>query len=980
MEIPDPDGTATLQGGASHNRDLDLAEGEFLRLLVRQHGLDVVLRLLDPDGETMIEVDSPSGPRGLEELVVIATRPGRYRLMVEAPANAEPGEYSVVALDRRLATTADRRWIDADEAYRGGRKSLKAREYTTARDAFRSTLPVWQDLALGHREAATYEQLGKALVRSDGPAAALDAYERAVSWFRILDEQRQLANNLQKAATYDLQLGHTARAIARLQEALPIFKDQNHRRGISLSLSRLGFAYLIYGRPREALDHLRQGLAIAEDLGRASLRASLLTDMGKALLTLHRSQEALERYSQAAELYRQTESSTGLEVALIGIANAAVQLGDPDRAEKELAKAMDALGAEGLPRIHAALLIARSHVHRLREELDEARSVLEQAQTVAEEAEDPQIEAEVLLNRGYLEVKIGSPQRGLGFHDRAFELYENAGQAIGMASSRARAAEALLALDRPEAAWERLEPALKEVERFRAATLRRDHRLSFFGSFRQDYFELARGILLRLHTADPEAGYDRKAFDIDERRRARELLDSLAFRGAEPDIEAAELRDRERHLVQELRDAAGGSSRDVSRETSRVIGELHRLWAQTHPVPLVESSPVTDLDHVQQELLDDATLLLVYSMGKEGSVVWSVTRDKLRHSFLQDRESVESLVRRFNDLLVRWSRHREDERRELGQELSRILLAPVADLLANRRVVIVADGELQTLPFATLPEPGTDGDETFLVRRHEIVFLPSISTLVQLRRLARERPDGRRFAVFADPVFEADDPRVSKPGDTQGAVEAERSQALGRSAEDLSLAFPPVRLPASGDEGRRILELAGGNENLLALGFAASLETFHRTDWERFAVLHIATHAWMHPQPELSGLLLSLVDEQGEPQEGFLPAVEVSRLHLPLDLVVLSACETGVGTALRGEGVLGLAWAFLDAGAARVVSSLWKVSDERTAELMTALYEEYLQHGLSPAAALRQAQLTMSEQPGAMPVDWAGFMIQGDWR
>lgn len=980
MTIPDPDGFTRLQAGVSHLRDLDLAEGEFLRLLVRQQGIDVVLRLLDPGGQTMIEVDSPSGSRGLEELVTIAAHPGRYRLVVIATGDAEPGQYSVEALDRRLATVADRRWIAADEIFRSGRKSLKAKEYTAARDAFRSTLPVWQELGLGHREAATYEQLGNALVHSDGPAAALDAYELAVSWFRLLDERRQLATNLEKAATYDLQLGYTARAIDRLQEALPIFKEQAHRQGESLCLSRLGFAYLTYGRPREALDHLRQGLVIAEDLGRASLQASLLTDIGKALLTLHRSQEALEHYSQATELYRQTETAAGLEVALIGLANAAVQLEDPDRAEKDLDKAMELLGPQGSPRIHAALLIARSHVHRLRQEPDKARRILEEAQTVAKAAEDPQIEAEVLLNRGYLEVKSGSSQRGLELHDRAFELYERSGQTIGMASSRARAAEALLALDQPEEAWKRLEPAIDEVERFRAATLQRDHRLSFFGSFRQDYFELAREILLRLHVANPEAGYDRKAFDIDERRRARELLDSLAFRGAEPGIEDAELRERERHLVQELRDAAKGSSRDVSRETGLVIAELHRLRARALPAPSVESSPVTDLDHVQQELLDDATLLLIYSMGKERSVVWSVTRDKLRYYFLQDRESVGALVRRFNDLLVKWSRHREDSRRELGQELSRILLAPVADLLANRRVVIVADGELQTLPFAALPEPGVDGDDVFLVRRHEIVFLPSISTLVQLRRLARERPDGRRFAIFADPVFEADDPRVSKSGATQRAVETGMSQTLSRSAEDLRLAFPPTRLPASGEEGRRIFELAGGNEHLLALDFAASLETFHRTDWERFAVLHIATHAWMHPQPELSGVLLSLVDEQGGPQEGFLPAVEVSQLHLPLDLVVLSACETGDGPTLRGEGVLGLAWVFLDAGAARVIASLWSVGDKRTAELMTTFYEEHLRHGLSPTAALRRAQLRMSEKPGATPVDWAGFVIQGDWR
>ncbi len=963
MQIPDPGNTASLGAGEVHSRDLELGEDEFVHLGVRQQGLDVKLRLRDPAGEIMFEVDSPSGPRGPEELVAIVPEYGRHRLEVVAPAEAEPGQYVVEALEQRPPTADDRRWVEADEIYRGARTSLKAKSYPEARNALRSVLPMWQELGLRHREAATHEQLGTALFRNNELPAALEEYEQAVDWFRALGEQRQLANNLLNTATVQLELGQTVQVVDRLAEARPIFEAQNHRRGLSLCLSRLGFAYLIQGQPQEALGHLEQGLAIAEELGRTGLQASVLTDMGKALLTLYRSQEAMERYSRAVELYQQRADAKGLETALAGVANAATQLGDLTGAEEALNQATAALWSQEAPRPRAALLITRAHVHRLRGELEQARKVLEQAHGLAADAGDPQIEADVLLSLGYVELRSGEPERALELYQRAFALYESASQVSGMASSRARAAEALLELGRLEEAWQRLEPAIEEVERFRTATARRDHRLSFFTSFRQDYFEIARDVLLRLHEANPGAGYDLRAFAVDEQRRARELLDSLTFRGAEPVAAEPELLAEERRLEQALREvAARGPSPETPAGTAQLIADLHRLRAEIRglPQPETERPPLVDPDPLRSQLLDRETLLLVYSLGQEGSVLWAVTADGLRHHPLAERSDLEDRARRFAALVVRRASDVQARRAEQGRELSRLLLAPVADLLGDRRLVIVADGELRRVPFAALPEPGTDDDEAFLVRGHEIVYLPSVSALAALRRRSEQRSADRRIAVFADPVFTADDPRVGNP------------PGSGTPSHP--------RLPESRREAQKIVEMAGGEGHLLALDFKASRESFLATAWEQYSILHIASHALLHPQPELSGVVLSQVDEHGQKQDGFVPAIEISRLHLPLELVALSACETGRGKALRGEGIMGLAWAFLDAGASRVMASLWSVSDRKTAELMIRFYEAHLRRGLTPAAALREAQLASMAQPNAMPFDWAGFVIEGDWR
>src|SRR5205085_9833483 len=129
-----------------------------------------------------------------------------------------------------------------------------------------------------------------------------------------------------------------------------------------------------------------------------------------------------------------------------------------------------------------------------------------------------------------------------------------------------------------------------------------------------------------------------------------------------------------------------------------------------------------------------------------------------------------------------------------------------------------------------------------------------------------------------------------------------------------------------------------------------------------------------------SGVVLSLLDREGKPQEGFLRLHEIYNLRLTADLVVLSACQTGLGNDVKGEGLIGLTRGFMYAGAKGVVASLWKVDDEATAELMKRFYAGMFTQGLTPAAALRQAQLEMwQSRRWHEPYYWAAFVIQGQY-
>ena len=268
-----------------------------------------------------------------------------------------------------------------------------------------------------------------------------------------------------------------------------------------------------------------------------------------------------------------------------------------------------------------------------------------------------------------------------------------------------------------------------------------------------------------------------------------------------------------------------------------------------------------------------------------------------------------------------------------------------------------------------------------LIAGHEIVRLPSASVLAVLQqRSAARRPAPRTVAVVADPVYTADDPRVGEP--LPGSRGANKPAELVQAAEQWGVdGFE--RLPFSRREANAILELVPAGQSFTALDFDASRATVTSGRLAEYRILHFATHAMLHEdQPELSGLMLSLVDRRGRPREGGLYMHEIYGLELPAELVVLSACRTASANRYRERVWWASPGGFMYAGATSVVVSLWEVNDRATAELMRYFYQGMLAEGLSPAAALRRAQRAMLHHPNKQwrrPYYWAGFVLQGPW-
>jgi CHAT domain-containing protein len=401
---------------------------------------------------------------------------------------------------------------------------------------------------------------------------------------------------------------------------------------------------------------------------------------------------------------------------------------------------------------------------------------------------------------------------------------------------------------------------------------------------------------------------------------------------------------------------------------------------ETSPQYASLTQPVTlNLQEIQSKILDEDTVLLEYQLGSEKSFLWAVTSSSITSFQLPPRAEIESAARRVYELLTarnlstrgetpaaRAARVRQSDESyyTAAARVSELLLGPAAAQIKGKRLLIVAEGVLQYLPFAALPEPGK---QTPLMVDHEIVTAPSASVLAVLRQeTASREPAGKTLFVVADPVYSANDARV--------VVNAQRKP--GGSSESF------LRLRFSRTEAEQITNLIPADGAVKAFDFDANRDAVLKTDLARFRILHFATHSLVDDErPELSGIVLSLVERAGNRQDGFLRLYDVYNLRLNADLVVLSACRTALGQEIKGEGLIGLTRGFFYAGAPRVLASLWQIDDRTTAEFMRPFYEAMLARHERPAAALRAAQIAMWKTKGwDAPYYWAAFTMQGEWK
>jgi CHAT domain-containing protein/tetratricopeptide (TPR) repeat protein len=869
--------------------------------------------------------------------------------------------------------------------------------YAEALDYFQRELSLREGMRDRRAAAATLNNIGAVKRLQGNYAEALEYHRRALKLSEESGHRSAMANARAAAGDVLRLQGNSAAALESFRDSLKLNEALRDKRGIANALHRTGIVYYHQGNFELALEHFQRALKLREELGEKPVIADSLNTIGLVHFEWKDYPAATKYISKSLSLQEQVGSRRGAAIALTNLAGI-------EREQKNYPRAVE---------------------------------FLQRSLKLSEAIGDRELLAGGLSDMAELRRLQGKPSEALVLAERATSLAKEIGKLDSIRDARLTAAKIYRDLDRDSEARQAFDEAVREVESLRSNIAGQEARASYFARVQETY-ELYTDLLMKLHKRRPSEALDAAALQLSERARARSLLEALAEsgadirQGADPALLASE-----RTLQQRLNAAAqrqtallGGQHTaeqlaQVKKEIVALNAELQdvrtqvrqkspRYAALTQPVPL-------DLKQMQQ-LLDEDTLLLEYALGDARSYLWALTRTEFKSFELPGRAEIEKTAKSvYGWLTVRNGAARgsfgekakpaPDPTQYLAEaaRLSRMVLGPATQMLGAKRLVVVADGALQYVPFAALPHPtaGRGGQASQpLVVSHEIVTLPSASVLSVLRRdFASRPPASKAVAVLADPVFDISDERLAaaSTGQTRGQpthtptggnavsqpaasrADLERALKLGRvdgAGPGQRSGFSIPRLPFTRREAAAILAAAPGEAGFQALDFRASRETATSAELAQYRVVHFATHGLLNGEhPELSGVVLSLVDERGQPQDGFLRLHEIYNLNLPAELVVLSACQTALGKEVRGEGLVGLTRGFMYAGSPRVVASLWQVDDVATAELMKNFYRGMLTEKLRPAAALRAAQVEMWKQRRwRAPYYWAAFQLQGEWR
>jgi len=862
---------------------------------------------------------------------------------------------------------------------------------------------------------ATAEQLfneGDQLIKqgtAESLRQAIPKFEQAAVLYRQAGDQDSEGLSLLALGKIYSSLGEKHKALQFYNPALPLFRAVGNQVGEATILNNIGRVYDDLGEKHKALQFYNQALPLSQAVGDRRGEAVSLNDLGIIYDSLGEKQKALEFYNQALPLYQAVGDKSGEAVALSNIGAVYDDLGEK----------------------HKAL------------------EFYNQALPLSQAVGDRRGEALSLNNIGKAYDDLGEKHKALEFFSQALSRF----QAVGNKSGEATILNNVASLQRSQGnlteALTVMDSAITIVEDLRTKIGSQELRTSYFATV-QNYYESYIDLLMQLHQQNSNQGYDATALHASERSRARSLLELLTEanadirQGVEP-----QLVEQERTLQQQL-DAiekrrvellSGNYTQEqataIEQEREQLLSQYQEIQTKirtTSPryAALTQPEPLT-LAEIQQQVLDEDTLLLQYSLGSERSYLWAVSKTSINSYELPPAAEIETAAKQFYELLKTPGFQIEDTRGTIGVEnvkanksvsqLSEMLLAPVAEELGNKRLLIIGDGALQYVPFSALPLPqgkqrsggaeeqrsrgvgekeGTDNfwiqssrnttqnfvhppetsgeDVVPLLANNEIVNLPSATTLGIIRQeQATRKTAPKAIAILADPVFSSDDERVkSRQQQTDSSLQ---QQLLDRSAREADIGVWK-RLPGTRTEAEAIMALVPDSERVHGFDFAANREMITNPELSNYRIIHLATHGLLNStNPELSGVVLSLFDEQGDSQNGFLRLHDVFNLNLPAELVVLSACQTGLGQEVKGEGLVGLTRGFMYAGSPRVLVSLWNVSDAATAEMMKRFYRNMLQEGLSATAALRAAQLEMQQETQwKAPYYWAAFTLQGEWK
>lgn len=863
-----------------------------------------------------------------------------------------------------------------------------------ALDAFNRALAIRRETQDWKGQISTLRELARL---HDAPAdldKAMETLGRALEVADQVPDARSKAEVLQQQGEAFLAADLNREAVAPLDAASSLFKELKDARGEAVALGKLGLALNRLGEFRRSRGVLEAALEQARASKTPIAEAAALTDLGNALLAYGEPAQALIDQERALALSRSLKDRIAELSALNNLYASFFVMGLLDRSRTYLEQALrgfEALGdPRGVARSRSNLGVLLTEEHRPAEGLiqlrqairmrraskdlrgtaiscagaaeallrldrpREASPLLEEALDDARKSGDRTTEAQVLNVQGEAQLALGKPGAALESHRRALDIAAEAGLAKDRWRAHAGIADVLERQGKRNAAFQETLQAIDEIESVRGGLITGDLKMRFLAR-KIGLYESALARLIPTKAERADASVVAASFQLAERARARSLLDLLAesrsrLRAKLP----LAVHDKEEGILEELSSASARLAGDGSPEEHAAAREridaarvrLQELEIEIHrDAPryggLLYPRPAT-VEEVQSRILRGDEVLLEYFVGAQRTWLWTVDKQT---ATLRDLGSSDEIARLARAFLAKAATSSSDiagtsrDAKAASARLSSVIL-PRGSLAPGAKVLVVADGPLLSVPFETLTVDGR-----FLVETHETVVVPSATVIGLLRSDPPHMADGGFLGVGA-PV------------------------AGGRREPAASLPYARVELETA---GRTFAE----DERTLLIGPMATKSALKSLALEKFRYIHLATHGWIDADPRFSGLRLS---PAAGGEDSVLSVDEIVSLRLASEVVVLSSCRSGTGERLAGEGTVGLARAFLYAGARSVLVSLWDVGDRSTAAFMSRFYAK-LKNGESASQALRHAKLEflMSDRPAWRQIhSWAPFVLVGD--
>lgn len=790
-------------------------------------------------------------------------------------------------------------------------------------------------------------------------AADLDAFSQARAHNNIalaywqIDQYQEAIEAYQQA----LSLFASGRSGLSIDEVLGLNPEQLKVNGnlstVATALNNLALAKGTIGEVDQAEALWGHAVVLAEVADSASELARAELNLGKLYIEQGRLEQALNYSVSAADYYTETNNDYWLAEALTGIGKIYASIDEQADAISCYQRAQDLAGED--QKLQSSLLRLLANANWRLGNMALAESQFSAARDSFIQSNQPSQAAVVDSEYSMFLLEQGQGKIAIQNQRQAFSTLQVLGDIRNAARAQSRLGQLLLADGQKQAAEQELQSALK------------GHR-----AVSDELYELD------TLTALSRAKNGVAALGV--AKAATELANTIRTRTNSADIQTSFLasrRDAFEQYINLLVDAGDIEQAWNVNEQIRARTLLDLIQDANNPDNRLAAISINlDMPTLQQEL-DSDVAMLSYFLGEQRSHLWVIGQDSMEYYPLPAANQINLAANELTEVL---RSHRQSPSRiaYVAGQLSEMVLQPAAAAIADRELVVIADGGLQSIPFALLPMDSSNAQNATLITETNVTYTPSARIFNLLNEHSSKSSSD--ILVLADPLS-------GQPANGALLVQDEFADAnidFSSIVAQRSLSQTGVnltRLPGARLEAQAIADTASRadyrNTIKVMTGAQANHDFVMSGGLRNYGVLHFATHGVVDADmPELSGLVLA--QEPESQTMSYLRPHQIAALELDADLVVLSGCETGIGKSVGSEGLFSLSRPFLIAGAKQVISSLWQVSDRATAVLMERFYFHLLEEDQSPEVALRSAQQWLSSQSEwEHPYFWAGFVVQG---